>query len=390
MTEPQAKRKGSPMERYYVGLDVHSRQSVFAIQDEAGRSVARGEVPTTGEGLRQLKEKHRLGAGTAVALESGTVAFFVARQLKRLGLEPVVVDAHEVRLKAHRPDQKSDRRDAAELCEGLRRGIYRVIVHVPAREVSVLRDTLSRRRHFVRLQTAEINATKRLLRSAGLGHVRLSLRNEAGWVKLLGLLAEENELRSYVEQHRVLWRCAGEQIAALEEALAGQRQAFGTDIDRLETVPGVGPIVASTAVAVFSDVARFPDAKHAASYAGLTPTTHQSGDRDTHGHISKRGSAELRAMLCEAAHHASRPTHPLHPYFARLCAKRGYKMAVVAVAHRLCRILFAMLRDGKDFDVGKLGVEHGHFERKVVRVYRLKPAGKIDHGAKRTRKMATK
>jgi Transposase IS116/IS110/IS902 family len=65
--------------------------------------------------------------------------------------------------------------------------------------------------------------------------------------------------------------------------------------------------------------------KHAASHAGLTPTTHQSGDRDMHGRISKRGSAELRAMLCEAAHHASRPAHPLHPYFARLCVKRGYE-----------------------------------------------------------------
>ena len=64
------------MGRYYVGLDVHSRQSVFAIQDEEGTVVAQGEVPTTREGLGQLKEKHRLPAGTAVALESGTVAFF--------------------------------------------------------------------------------------------------------------------------------------------------------------------------------------------------------------------------------------------------------------------------------------------------------------------------
>src|SRR5207249_3184524 len=69
--------------------------------------------------------------GTQVALETGTVAFFVARQLSRLGLDAVVVDAHEVRLKAHRPNQKSDGRDALELCEGLRRGIYRSIVHVP-------------------------------------------------------------------------------------------------------------------------------------------------------------------------------------------------------------------------------------------------------------------
>jgi hypothetical protein len=77
-------------------------------------------------------------------------------------------------------------------------------------------------------------------------------------------------------------------------------------------------------------------------------------------------------MLCEAAHHARRPTHPLHPYFASLCAERGYKMATIAVAHRLARITFAMLRDGTDFDVAKLNIEEGRFERTTIRRYRLK------------------
>jgi hypothetical protein len=77
-------------------------------------------------------------------------------------------------------------------------------------------------------------------------------------------------------------------------------------------------------------------------------------------------------MLCEAAHHASRPDHPLNPYFARLCARRGYKTAIIAVAHRLCWIIFAMLRHQSDFDVAKLGVERGPFEHKIVRAYRLK------------------
>ena len=102
--------------------------------------------------------------------------------------------------------------------------------------------------------------------------------------------------------------------------------------------------------------------------------TYQSGDRDAHGRITKRGAAELRAMLCQAAHHASRADHPLHPYFAPLCTRRGYKLAVIGVAHRLCRIMFAMLRDGRDFDLSKLAVERGPFERKVVRLYRRKPA----------------
>jgi len=364
------------MEQYDVGLDVHSRQSPYVIEDGAGQVIARGEVPTTPAALDTLRTTHHLPPGTPVALETGTVAFFVARQLAALGLTPQVIDAHEVRLKAHRPTQKSDRRDAFELCEGLRGGIYRAIVHVPRPEVSRVRETLARRRHFVRLQGAQVTAVKALLRAAGLGRLSRSLGSEVGWAKVLATLAEHGELRAYVEQHRALWRCAREQIATLEATLAQQQTTFADASRRLQTIPGVGPIVAVTAIAVFSDIARFPDAKHAASYAGLVPATYQSGDRAAHGRITKRGAAELRAMLCEAAHHASRPTHPLHPYFAQLCARRGHKMAVVAVAHRLARIIFAMLRDGSDFDIGKLAVERGPFARQVVRLYRRKPVAR--------------
>jgi len=324
--------------------------------------VAEGEVPTTPSGLKELRDRQASPSGTPVALETGPTAFFVARQLSALGVAPLVVAAHEVRRKAHRPTQKSDRRDARELCEGLRRGIYRVIVHVPSGAVASLRDTLSRRRHFVRVQTAEINAAKRLLRSAGLGQASRDLRSERGWPTVLQAVAAFGDLRAYLEQHRALWRGAGEQIQALEALLAAHQRPFAADLQRLQTIPGVGPVVAATGVAVFAEVQRFPDAKHAASYAGLTPSTYQSGSRDVHARITKRGSAELRAMLCEAAHHAARPQHPLHPYFAPPCAKHGDKRVVVAVAHRLCRIMFAMLRHGHDFEVRKLGIEIGPFE----------------------------
>jgi transposase len=126
----------------YVGLDVHSKSSVFVIQDERGEEVGRGEVPTSVEGFSLLRLRFRLRASTLVALESGTMAFFAARRLTELGLSPVVVDAREVRMKAHWPRQKSDTRDAVELCEGIRRGIYRAIVDVPPGEIEHLRNTV--------------------------------------------------------------------------------------------------------------------------------------------------------------------------------------------------------------------------------------------------------
>ena len=137
------------------------------MMDAKGKIQAQGTLPTTEQGLREWQTRSAVRKGTAVAIESGTLAFFVARSLRALGLEPIVVDAHEARLKAQRPRQKSDRRDAHELCEGLRRGVYRSIIHIPPVAISALRETLSRRRHFVRVQTAEINAAKHVLRAAG-------------------------------------------------------------------------------------------------------------------------------------------------------------------------------------------------------------------------------
>ncbi len=356
----------------YVGLDAHSKRCVYVIQDEDGRTVSEGSVPTTAVDLLSWRRRHDLPAGTRVALESGTMAFFVARQLKQLDLDPVVVDAHEVRAKALRPNQKSDRRDALELCEGLRRGTYRSIVHVPPEPIERLRETLGRRRHFVRVKTMQVNAVKRLLRTAGLLELCRHLQSNKGWERLMASVAIDPTLYAFCLAHRAVWQCAHEQVRAQEQSLREHQQPFQSDLDRLQTVPGVGPIVAVTTLAVFSDVRRFPTAKHAASYAGLVASTFDSGERIQHGHITRRGSRELRSMLCEAAHHAGYRNNPFSPYFKQICARRGYKMAVVAVAHRLCRILYAMLRDGSEFDVAKLAVEEGRFEHVVVNRYRRK------------------
>jgi transposase len=354
----------------YVGLDVHSKRCVYVIQDEGGQVVGQGSVTTTLEGLLGLRKRSGLPPGTPVALESGTMAFFVARHLSGMGLDPQVVDACEVRAKALRPNQKSDRRDALELCEGLRRGSYRTQIHVPPLEIEQLRETLSRRRHFVRAKTREINAVKHLLRGAGLAALGRSLSSEKAWSKLLSAVEFVPSLHAFCATHHALWLCAHEQVAVLEALLRQQQPRFQEPLARLQTVPGVGPIVGLTVIAAFSDARRFPTAKHAASYAGLIASSYDSGDRVRHGHITGRGSRELRSMLCEAAHHAGRPNSPFHPDFTRLCSRRGYKMAVIAVAHRLCRILWAMMVRRTDFDVSKLAVEEGRFERTIVRRYR--------------------
>jgi len=135
------------------------------IQGADGTVVGQGEIPTPAAGFQQLIGTQALPPGTPVALETGTVAFLVARELTVLGLVPRVIDAHEVWLKAYRPRQKSDRRDAHELCEGLRRGLYRTLVHVPPLPVARLRETLSRRYRVNPETPSGRKATSPLVRS---------------------------------------------------------------------------------------------------------------------------------------------------------------------------------------------------------------------------------
>jgi transposase len=363
------------MTRIYTGLDVHSKETSYAIQSEAGKLLGEGSVPTTPAGFEKLRDQFKLPPDSVVGLESGTVAFYAARVLARLGLRPVVIDAREVRAKARRKNQKSDRRDALDICHGVRTQSYQSIVHVPPESIIVMRETLSRRRHFVRAATSEVNAAKRLLRSAGLPNLAFpKLKTTIAWKKLLKQVADEDSLTKFLSIHFQAWQTATAVVAALDVELdkLEKQETFAESSRRLQTIPGVGQVVALTAIAVLSDVQRFKSSKEAASYAGIVPSTFHSGEREASGHITKRGSAELRAMLCEAAHHSARSTHPLYPFFTELCVRRGYKMAITAVAHRLLRIIYGMLRDGTDFDVTKLPIERGPFTKSHLVLYRRK------------------
>jgi hypothetical protein len=78
-------------------------------------------------------------------------------------------------------------------------GIYRAVVHVPPPAVTRVRETLAPRRHFVSLETAQVNAVKRRLRGAGLGHRSRSLGTEVVWDKLCAALAGYGKLREYID-----------------------------------------------------------------------------------------------------------------------------------------------------------------------------------------------
>lgn len=361
------------MKKVYGGLDVHSKQTVYVLQDEAGQVLAEGAVRTERVSLEEWLRRHALADCAVVCLESGGQAAFVCDVLRAGRVQAVVVDAAEVRRKARRRGQKTDRRDAFELCDGLRRDQWQARIYIPPAPIRALRQILSRRRHFVRLSTQQINAAKYLLRrEARLVTERVSLTTAAGWARLLAQPTVA-ELRAHLQLHAQTWELAQAQIAFLEAELAQAVAPVQAVVAQLQTVPGIGPVTAATYVAVLGDPTRFPDSNHVVSYLGLAPTMWDSGETERHGRITKAGSSPLRALLCEVAQHASRPVHPLHPYFVRVAARHGYKKAAIAIAQRLARILYRLWRDGTPFDPGRLNVEPETRPRIKRVCWRIKP-----------------
>jgi transposase len=360
----------SPMERY-VGLDVHSKQTSFCIQEPDGSIVSRGRFYTTEDEFARWSKRWGLGEGTHVALETGTQCKWVARILSALGLDVWVINAHEVRAKCPRKGQKSDGRDALELCDGLRRDQWVQRVWIPPVEIERLRQLLSRRRHFVKIRTKQINAARFVLRQAGLSH-RKTLTTKAAWEALLARKDVGEELVEFLNMHYAMWRAARRAIVQLDKRLKEALKPFAHEIELLTSLFGVGQITAATFVAVIGDPKRFQTSGQVVSYVGLAPSTNDSGERERHGRITRQGSPMLRAAACESAHQARRTRHPLNPYFRRLLARHGLKRAVTAISVRIVRILWRMWRDDKPFDLAKLNVIYKPKVRHTRYIYMIK------------------
>ena len=141
------------------------------------------------------------------------------------------------------------------------------------------------------------------------------------------------------------------ELAAIDTRL-GASAAADPVVTRLQTVPGVGPVVALTFRATLDEVTRFQAAGQVSAFLGLVPREDSSAERRHRGHITKAGSGELRSLLIQAAWACwkSRGSGTLRAWAERLAGRRGRRIAVVALARRLSRILYAVWRDGTTFD----------------------------------------
>jgi transposase len=329
----------------YGAIDLHSRRSLIRIVDADGQVLLDRTIATTREAFTAVFAGR---APMRVLVESGTESAWVVATVEACGHAVIVADPnytlmYGVRVRA----VKTDRRDVAALAEACRLGIYRRAHRVSSAQREV-RRVLRIREQLVRIRTQLICLLRSQLRQEG---YRLPSGKSETAPKRCRSLAVPAALAAQLAPVVDALDALGPVIAGLESETT-ERAAADPIVRRLMTAPGVGPIVGLTFRAVVDDVQRFADAQQCTAYLGLVPSEASSGSRQRKGGITKAGPSSLRVVLIQAGWVIWRQRQgraALHAWVERLAARRGRRIAVVALARRLARILYAMWRDATDY-----------------------------------------
>lgn len=330
----------------YVGLDVHYRTSTFCILDANGREIktqsVRGSVSKVVETLRSISKQDQLSICYEASIGYGTL-FDELSQFAKVS----VAHPGELRL-IFKSKQKNDRIDAARLAKVLYLGVVPK-VHVPSIDVRAWRELIETRRRTIDKRTMVKNAIKAILRGR---HIELLFKGRSLWTKKGRAWLEGLELDQSAHLRRMLLLAELDQFEMHVKTLTHELDEIGSkrgDVQQLMTIPGVGPRTAECMIAYIDDIRRFTRTNQVSSYFGLVPSQDASAGVNRLGHITKRGPGTARKMLIEAAWQARRLSPTMRVFYDRVCAgkKDRKKIALVAVAHKLVRVISAMLRSGE-------------------------------------------
>src|SRR5882724_11699583 len=357
------------------GLDVHQATVVACLLIVRKDGKVQKQMRTFGTTTRELVglREWLLSEGcTHVAMESTGVYWKPVYAILEGAFELVVANAQHVKKV---PGRKTDVKDAEWIAELLCHGLLRSSF-VPPKPIRDLRDLMRYRRKLVESRAAERNRLLKLLETANikLASVATDVFGVSGLLMLRALVdgkatpqemaqLAKKKLRSKIpelelalegkieEHHRFLLKLQLDRLQAvekdltrLEQRIQDKLQPYAAQQVLLREIPGVDATLAAVIIAELGvDMSVFKSVSQLASWAGVCPGNNESAGKRKSSHIPK-GNVYLKTALVEAANSAARAKGTyLRDKFYRLKARRGYKHAAVAIAHKILVAIYHML-----------------------------------------------
>ena len=338
-----------------IGADVHKRMCTLAVQREDGQLKMLPSMENTRENWLELLAQ--LPPQAEIALEVSTSGHFVMSVLEEAGWRKRAHWVHTAGIDSLKK-QKYDRLDAKRLARKLS-----VAERDPLPEAwfppAPIRELRLRARQ--RCWTAVGRAQYRhrlgsLLQMQGLRPAG-SLWTARGrtWLEQQKLPAAAREC---VERTLRVHDFLSAERASSEASLVASSASF-PEIARLQTIPGIGQVLAAVIWSEIGDLDRFASADALVNYTGLAPSLYESGEVSIHGGITRQGPVWLRWALITAANAVTRSKGPLARRHQRLRRRKAPNVAKAALACSIARCVYGVLKHGGEYQEARWGRKTG-------------------------------
>lgn len=339
---------GFEKQSFWIGIDVHKRSYYIALRRSDGHCTT-WVAPSDPDSF--AKQILRLGiAVAAVAYETGPTGFSLARALERVHI-PVIVAAASRIPRSVTAGAKCDRLDCLKLADYAAKGMLKPIA-VPTPDEEARRSLLRRRHTLVDSVRRSKQRIKSLLLFLGIPEpaavTNWSNKASDALLDLPLQPAARLTLESYLREltfHQTELRTVEHQLRQMVTTMEGCQ-----NVNYLQSVPGVGPTVATTYALELYRPHRFKRAEEVASYIGLAPMVRHSGGRTPSGRLVPVGQTRLRSLLIEAAWIWKSKDSFAAELYNRLFARTGLpQKAITAVARRLAIILWRLIIEQRPY-----------------------------------------
>jgi len=331
---------------FYCGVDLHARTMHVCVVDAQGRTQEHVNLPCEPGRFLKVIEPYR--EQLVVSCECLFAWYWLADLCREEGITFVL--GHALYMKAiHGGKAKSDKIDSEKIARMLRGGMLPQ-AYVYPREMRATRDLLRRRMKLVRLRGQAIAHVTNTFTQYNVAAPEKKLSYHANRVGIAERFADESVQRA-VRSDLAFAEHLDEQLRGIElyltqHAKIDDPQAFG----RLQTVPGIGPILAMVILYEVHEISRFGSVQQFVSYSRLVKCSHESAGKKTAGHGNKIGNAHLKWAFSEAALLMLRERPAAKSFVAKLEKKHGKAKAISILAARLGRTVYWMLKRKESFD----------------------------------------
>jgi transposase len=336
--------------KLYAGIDLHSNNNYLAIIDGQDKRIYQKRLPNAPDAILAELAPHRENIA-GIAVESTFNWYWLVDVLMDNGYSVHLANPAAIQ-KYNGLKYSDDRHDAFWLAHLLRLGIL-AQGYIYPKEERPIRDLLRKRGHLVQLRTSLINSLQGIIsRNCG---CRLS-GNEIKRTKenhVAQLLAEQSDLALSGEVSKNAIDYLSKQIDKIEKVVLS-RVKLRSQFQALQTIPGLGKILSLTIMLETGAVERFSKVGNFASYCRKVPSKWTSNDLKKGKGNSKNGNKYLAWAFSEAAEFARRYDDAAKAFFNRKASKTNRMIAHSALAHKLARAAYFIMRDGVSFDHQKL------------------------------------